>query len=213
MLFHKLKDEENIPLKKPSFQLNGNIIEKENYLKFLGVILDEHLTWKKHIQHIENKVLKNVGVIHKRSQLREPKCLWSIYLSFLHSYINYANVAWARTNKTKLKKLFEKQKEAARIIFNQDRFTHACALLKTLNALNIYQINLLQVLLFTYKIKANSSFRIFLHQFQTINHKYAARCSRNNFKKLKRETNFAKYFIHACGPVKTDKKHTIEAFL
>ena len=56
MLFHKLTDQKNISLKLPSLQLNGNIIERENSLKFLGVILDEHLTWKKHIQLIENKV-------------------------------------------------------------------------------------------------------------------------------------------------------------
>ena len=47
MIFYKLIDQENIPLKLPSFQVNGNIIERENPLKFLGVILDEHLTWKK----------------------------------------------------------------------------------------------------------------------------------------------------------------------
>ena len=53
MLFHKLRDQQNIPSKFPSLQLNGNIIEKENSLKFLSVILDEHLTLKKHIQLIE----------------------------------------------------------------------------------------------------------------------------------------------------------------
>ena len=56
MLFHKLTDQKNVPLKLPSLQLNVNIIERENYLKFLGVILDQHLTWKKHIQLTENKV-------------------------------------------------------------------------------------------------------------------------------------------------------------
>ena len=200
MLFHKCIDQENIPLNVPLLQLNSYIIERENSLKFLGVILDEHLTWKKHIQLIEN-VSKNIGVLYKASKLISSKCLRSIYFSFIHSSINYANIAWASTNKTNLKKLFEKQKQAARIIYNQDRFTQARPLLKTLNALNVYQINLLQVLLFMHKIKTNSSPRIFLHQFQTINHKYATRCPRNNFKEPKRETNYAKYCIHARGPV------------
>ena len=57
----------------------------------------------------------------------------------------------------------------------------------------------MQVLLFMLKIKINSSHRIFLHQFQTINHKYATWYSRNNFKEPKRETNYAKYCIHARG--------------
>ena len=99
--------------------------------------------------------------------------------------------------KIKLKNLFRKQKQAVRIIFNEDKFTQARPLLKTLNALNVYQINLLQVLLFMHNIKINSSPRIFLHQFQTINHKYSTRYSRNNFKEPKRETNYAKHFIYA----------------
>ena len=88
-----------------------------------------------------------------------------------------------------------------RIIFNQDRFTHVRPLLKTLNALNVYEIILLQVLLFMHKIKTNSSPLIFLYQFQAINHKYATRYSRNNFKEPKKETNYAKYCINARGPV------------
>ena len=55
MLFDKLTDQENIPLKLPSLQLNGNISERDNSLKFLGVILDKHLTWKTYEQLIENK--------------------------------------------------------------------------------------------------------------------------------------------------------------
>ena len=109
------------------------------------------------MQLIENKVSKNVGVLYKPSKLINSKCLRSIYFSFIHSYINYASIAWASTNKTNLKKLFGKQKQVAPIIFNQDRFTHARSLLKTLNAINVYQIDLLQVLLFMHKIKTNSS--------------------------------------------------------
>ena len=175
---------------------------------------------EKNIQLIENKVSKNVGVLYKTSKLINSKCLRSICFSFIHSYINYANIAWANTNKTNLENLFGKQKQAVRIIFNQNRFTHARPLLETLNASNVYQINLLQVLLFMHKIKTNSSPRIFLHQFQTINHKYATRYSRNNFEEPKRETNYAKYCIHARRAViwnsflnETEKKHTIAAFL
>ena len=168
----------------PSLRLNGNITERENSLKFLRVILDEHLTWKTHIQLIENKVSKNVGVLYKTIKLINSKCLRIISFFFIHSYINYANIAWVSINKTKLK-------------INQDRFTHACPLPKTLNALNVYQINLLPVLLFMHKIKTNSSPRIFIRQFQTINHKCATPYSRNNFKEPKVETNYAKYCIHA----------------
>ena len=68
MLFHELIDQENIPLKMLSLQMNGDIDEIENSLKFLGVILDELLIWKKYIQLIEKKVSKNVGALYKTSK-------------------------------------------------------------------------------------------------------------------------------------------------
>ena len=173
----------------PLLQLNSNIIERVNSLKFLGVILDEHLTWKKHIQLVENKVSKNVGVLYKTSKLINSKCLRSIYFSFMHSYINYANIAWASTNKANLKKLFGSQKQAARIIFNQDRFTHAHPLLKTLNALNKCLSNKFAASTPVHAQDKNKLIpRIFLHEFQTMKYaKYATRYSRNNFKEPKRD--------------------------
>ena len=51
-----------------SLQMNGDIDEIENSLKFLGVILDELLIWKKYIQLIEKKVSKNVGALYKTSK-------------------------------------------------------------------------------------------------------------------------------------------------
>ena len=68
MLFHELIDQENILLKMPSLQMNGNIDEIENSLNFLDVILDELLIWKKYIQLMEKKVSKNVGALYKTSK-------------------------------------------------------------------------------------------------------------------------------------------------
>ena len=86
LLFHKLTDQQNIPLKTPSLQLNRNIIEREIFLKFYVVILDDRLTSKKHIQFIiETKVSKNADVLYKISKLINCKCLRSICFFFIHS--------------------------------------------------------------------------------------------------------------------------------
>ena len=47
--FINFLDQDDFPLKLTPLQLNGNIIEREKYLKFLDVVLDEHLPWKKNI--------------------------------------------------------------------------------------------------------------------------------------------------------------------
>ena len=65
-----------------------------------------------------------------------------IYFSYIHSYSNYANVAWASTYYTKLKTIHYQQKHAARNIFNEDILNHSKPLSRSLNALNVYHTNL-----------------------------------------------------------------------
>ena len=117
---------------------------RENSVKFLGVIIDENLTWKNHIEVVENKISKNIGVLYRASHLCDFKNL-KIYFSFIHIYISYANIAWA---KTKLQGILKKQKHAARITFHANRFDHSRPLLKEMKALNVYLINLIQTLKF-----------------------------------------------------------------
>ena len=56
--FHKIKTSDYIPLKLPSLSINNTVIKRESCIKFLGVMLDENLTWKNHIERIKPN-LKN----------------------------------------------------------------------------------------------------------------------------------------------------------
>ena len=56
--FHKFRQKANISLKLPVLAINGKVIERTTSIKFLGILLDEHLSWKNHISVVENKVSK-----------------------------------------------------------------------------------------------------------------------------------------------------------
>ena len=84
-----------------------------------------------------------------------------MYFSYIHSYLNYANIAWAITRTTKLKPLLHKQKLAVRIVFNEGRLNHSKPLFKILNALNVYKINLYQHLNFIYRLGNSNMLAIF----------------------------------------------------
>ena len=73
-------------------------IKRENSLKFLGVMIAENLIWKTHVELVENKISKSVGIIFKASRSLNSKYLWSIYFVLVHPFI--ANIAWASTNIT-----------------------------------------------------------------------------------------------------------------
>ena len=44
-----------------SFQL----LERKKCIKYLGVMIDEHLTWKNHISFIRARISRNIGILSK----------------------------------------------------------------------------------------------------------------------------------------------------
>ena len=118
VLFHKVTMCDSLPLQLPAMTLNNIKIKRKNSVKFLGVIIDENLTWKNHIEVAENKISKNIGVLYSASHLLDFKNLLKIYFFFIHIYISCANIAWASTFKIKLQGILKKQKHAARITFH-----------------------------------------------------------------------------------------------
>ena len=110
------------------------------------------LTWKTHVKLVQNKISKSVEILFKASRFVNSKSRRSIYFALVHPYINYVNIAWASTNKTYLKRILGKQKQAARL--SSDDISISSRLLMTeLNILNAYQINTLKHLLFMFKVK------------------------------------------------------------
>ena len=96
-------------------------------------------------------------------------CWWALpqanLLSYIQTYLNYANTAGASANKTKLKKVQSKQKDALRMIFNQSKSTSYEPLFLSLNVLNVSQINILQSEQFMDEIKNKNTPYTFLKLF------------------------------------------------
>ena len=96
-------------------------------------MLNENLSWKDHINGVENNTAKNIGLLHHPKPLLNEVPLKTIYFLYSNTYLNYANISWASTNVTKLKKLHVLQKCAVRIVFNKDRLSYLRPLLQKLN--------------------------------------------------------------------------------
>ena len=96
--------------------------------------------------------------------------------------------------------ILNKQKHASRVILSEERNTHSRPLMKKLGILNVFQLNILQTLLFMFETKNEENPRIFSDQFSNIDHKYSTRFSDNNFKQHKRISNSTYYSIVNRGP-------------
>ena len=60
-LFHKTCKRDDIPLMLTKLTISNHVIEKQEFAKFLGVLLDENLNWK----YTENKIAKSLGLLYK----------------------------------------------------------------------------------------------------------------------------------------------------
>ena len=74
--------------------------------KFLGIVIDENLIWKYHIEHVCNKVSKSIETMYRSKNILSKRLMKQLYFSFIHSYLNFANIAWASTNKSNLISLY-----------------------------------------------------------------------------------------------------------
>ena len=80
--------------------------------------------------------------------------------------MNYGNIVWASTSTIKLKKLPSKQKQALRIANNE--FADIREIMVIMKVLNIYKLNIHQILNLMFKIKTNTAPCIFENQFTEI---------------------------------------------
>ena len=107
--------------------------------------------------------------------------LLSLYYSYIHSYINYANVTWESTYMTNVKILISRQKHVMRIICNKRKFEHTKQLFYLNKILNVYKLNILYFGTFTYKVNQKTAPNVvvvfFFSIFQKPCHFYPTRFS------------------------------------
>ena len=103
ILFHKSRQSMNLSLKLPDLKINNVLIEQKEYLKFLGVIIDQNLSWKQHISVLEPKLSRAIGILYKSRPYLNEAIRKQLYFGLVHSHLNYANICWGSTHPSKLK--------------------------------------------------------------------------------------------------------------
>ena len=136
-LFHSTRKRKDIPNILPPLHIDNVAVKREFVTKFLGVYLGEQISWKGHINIVSTKVCKNIGILYRTRYIQNKVSRKQLYFSFTNCYLNYANIAWASTNKNKLQVLYDHQKHATRITNFKDKFISAKTLLEQINAMTV----------------------------------------------------------------------------
>ena len=153
----------SVNLKKTNYMLilsakktvNINNIERKSFVKYLGVYIDEHLNWEPQIQHVHNKLAKNIGILHKIRKYVDLNVLKQLCHCLVYPYLGLGLgiMSGGSACKTRVTRVLTKQNQCIWCMFFAHRTESAKiyhALLEILELNNIYK---LRIALFVHKIQ------------------------------------------------------------
>ena len=100
-----------------AIHIDGKILNKVSYIKFLGVLIDDKLNWKPHLDSLNRKLKSTCGRIYRIKSSLPIGLYKDIYHALFESHLSYCISVWGGVSKNRLNPLFLTQKKCVRIIF------------------------------------------------------------------------------------------------
>ena len=127
-----------------NFCLSGQKIRQKTCTKYLGVLIDEHLLFKDHINFLKQKLNRANGILAKLRHHLPSDILKTVYYSLFDTHLRYACQVWGQSNSDILVMVQRAQNKSLRIInFKEERHpsAHLYTETKILNLTNIISLN------------------------------------------------------------------------
>ena len=182
-------------------KINNKDIEQVKETVFLGVVLDEHVIWRSHINYTANKISKSIGIIRRSSFFLKKESLRIFFFSMIYPYLQYCNLVWANTYQTTISRLSILQKRIIRIVNKSDFLAYTNPIFKELYLLKLEDIRILQISQLMFTVRNNSSL-ITLKDMFTLNnqiHSYNTSSSKS-FHLPRTRTKLRQFSIKYQGP-------------
>ena len=150
MIFHN--HQRNIDDLIPDIRLNNQAIERVSEFNFLGLTIDQHLSWNAHVQKISNRVGKLIGILNRLKRYLSIDILRTLYSALILPHFQFSVLNWG----FKADRIVKLQKRAIRVITNSKYNAHVEPLLKRLNLLKVSDIFRNSLLKLFYKYKSGN---------------------------------------------------------
>ena len=194
--------------KTPNTQLPPNLsqlkLENENVqivtdTKFLGVVIAQNLSWKKHMVNIKSKLRRNLAVCRKiRTQIGQLVAL-NLYHSMIVSHIRYGISSWCHGNAIMKNSLEKTSKQFLKMVFANNNSEYIQQQMIEHRLLSIDQLLFFEVAIDMYKIHNKMLPICFTELFQSSSHRMTTR-SRNHFTSERPRIQLTKQAFNYKGP-------------
>ena len=128
--------------------INNVTIQRVQATKLLGVLIDESLNWKNHINMVKSKLSKVASVIYKVSHCIDHSSMRIPYCSLFLPHLMYYCEIWGNTYVTNIQCIILIQKRVIRLIHGANRWDHTNNLFYEYRILKFNDIVELKTILF-----------------------------------------------------------------
>ena len=121
--------------KSPNYclQLYRKTLERVAKFSYLGVVLDENLSWKDHVEYVNSKVSRSLGLLSHVQSCLTLEASRQVYTSLLQPSFDYADVVRGEILQGCCKELHRLQKRPAWIILRKNTSNDTFCVLNWLN--------------------------------------------------------------------------------
>jgi len=123
----------------PDLYIDNSVINRTTQLIFLGIIYDEGLSFKYHINHL---TLKITALLYQLKEM-PTEILIKLYYAHIYPYLLYSNPIWSNAYVTHLKGLNTQLKKGIRTITKSRYLEHKSSLQKYQNYETKRSVNVL----------------------------------------------------------------------
>ena len=146
ILFFRHPNKANTSLLR--LKIDGKKLIPTHYVKYLGVYLDEFLSFKHHTNKLAKILRRSNGMLSKIRHYLPQEILRSVYFSIFESHLTYCSCIWGQKGNPVVDKIISLQNSAMRILTFSNYRTTSKPLYHQLKVLQFRQQVELQNLLF-----------------------------------------------------------------
>jgi hypothetical protein len=137
--------------KIPNSECDCTSIKKVNQTKYLGVVVDEGLSWYPQIEYITARIRKFIWMFKSLRHIIPAKILNNIYISLVQSVIAYCIPVWGGALKTRFLEVERAQRMLLKVMYFKKRTFPTSELYLTCNLLSVRKLYILLLMLRKHK--------------------------------------------------------------
>ena len=136
--------------------LNNEDLKYSCVTKYLGLFIDETLSWEHHLSNLRKKIAAPAGVLRRISHCLPKYLVRGIYYSLIHSHLQYLTIIWYPACATFIRPIQILQNKAIKNIYGLPMRYSTVDLYKNYNIMNLQSLYKYQISCYIHQVLSHS---------------------------------------------------------